>query len=79
MKLKVLDWAPKCPDLNPNEILWSIIDKKLASKPIYSKLTLQDRLQEEWNSIDRCLCLKLVDSMPDRIHRCLKANGGHFE
>ena len=47
MKLKVLDWAPKSPDLNPVEILWSILDKILASKPIYSKLALQDRLQQE--------------------------------
>ena len=29
MKLKVLDWAPKSPDLNPIEMLWSILDKKL--------------------------------------------------
>jgi len=78
MKLKVLDWAPKSPDLNPIEMLWSILDKKLASKPIYSKLALQDRLEEEWNNIDQNLCLKLVDSMPERIQNCLKAKGGHF-
>ena len=78
MKLKVLDWAPKSPDLNPVVILWSILDKNLASKPIYSKLALQDRLQQEWNNIDKSLCLKLIDSMPERIQRCLKDKGGHF-
>ena len=78
MKIKVLDWAPKSPDLNPVEILWSILDKNLASKPIYSKLALQDRLQQEWNNIDKSLCLKLIDSMPERIQRCPKAKGGHF-
>lgn len=30
LKLNVLDWAPKSPDLNPIEMLWSIIDKRLA-------------------------------------------------
>ena len=35
LKLNVLDWAPKSPDLNPIEMLWSILDKKLSSKSIY--------------------------------------------
>ena len=78
MNLKVLKWAPKSPDLNPMEMLWSTLDKNLASKSIYSKLTLQNRLQQEWNNIDKSLCLKLIDSMPERIQRCLKAKGGHF-
>lgn len=78
LKLNVLDWAPKSPDLNPIEMLWSILDKKLASKPIYSKQALKDRLQEEWNNIDQDLCIKLVESMPERIRKCLAAKGGHF-
>ena len=55
MKLKVLDWTPKSSDLNLVEMLWSILDKNLASKPIYSKLAVQDRLQQEWNNIDKSL------------------------
>lgn len=78
LKLNVLNWAPKSPDLNPIEMLWSILDKKLGSKPMYSKIALIDRLQEEWNLIDQDLCIKLVDSMPERIRKCLKAKGGHF-
>ena len=78
LKLRVLDWAPKSPDLNPIETLWSILDKRLATKPIYSKATLIDRLQEEWNNIDKDLCIKLVESMLERIHKCLKTKGGHF-
>ena len=44
-RLGVLDWAPKMPDLNPVEMLWSILDKKLTTKPCHSKATLIDRLQ----------------------------------
>ena len=63
LKLNVLEWAPKSPDLNPVEMLWSILDKKLATKPIYSKAALIERLQEEWNNIDKdLLCVKLVES-----------------
>ena len=78
MKLNVLDWPSKSSDLNPIEMLWSILDEKLASEPIYSKSALINRLQEEWNSIDQELCIKLVDSMPERIRKCLRAKGGHF-
>ena len=78
LKLRVLDWAPKSPDLNPVEMLWSILDKKLPTKPIYSKAALIDRLQEEWNNIDKDLCIKLIEAMPERIGKCLKVKGEHF-
>ena len=64
LKLGVLDYAPKSPDLNLVEILWSILDKKLITKPIYSKAALINRFEEEWNDIDKDLCIKLVESMP---------------
>ena len=78
LKLNVLELAPKSPDLNPVKMLWSILDKKLATKPIYWKAALIERLQEEWNNIDKDLCVKLVESMPEHIQKCLKAKGGHF-
>ena len=78
LKLNVLDWAPKSPDLNPVEMLWSILDERLASKPMFSKGALMDRLQEEWDRVDKDLCIKLVESMPERLRKCLRAKGGHF-
>ena len=78
LKLNVLERAPKSPDLNPVEMLWSILDKKLTTKPIYSKVALIERLREEWNNVDKDLCVKLVESMSERIQKCLKAKGGHF-
>ena len=78
LKVDVLDWAPERVDLNPMEMLWSILDKKFASKPIYSRAASIDRLQEEWNNLDQDSCIKLVESMLERIEKCLKAKGGHF-
>ena len=78
LKLDVLDWTPKRSDLSPIEMLWSILDKKFPSKTIYSRAALINRLQEEWNSIDRGSCIKLVESMPEGIRKCFKAKGGHF-
>ena len=35
-----------------------------------------DCLQEECNNIDQDLCIKLIESVPERIKKCLKAKGG---
>ena len=78
MKLNMFEWVAKSPDLNSVEMLWSIIDKRLAAKPIYTKEQLKERLKEEWNGIDQQLCLNLIDSMLNRIQKRLKAKGGHF-
>ena len=40
-KLKALDWPVKSPDLSPIEFVWSILDKKLMTTPIYNKATLR--------------------------------------
>ena len=78
VKLRMLNWALKSPDLNSVKILWSILDKKLTVKPIYSKMTLIARLQEEWNNIDKDLYIKLVESIPERMRKYLKAKGECF-
>ena len=79
LKLNVLKWPEKSPDLNPIEmLLCSILDKKLAAKPIYSIMELRQRLEDKWNGTRQLSCLNLIDSMPDRIQKCLKSKGGHF-
>ena len=78
LKLNALEWPAKSSHLNPVEMLCFILDKKLAAKPIYSIMELRQRLEEEWNGIRSLSCLNLIDSMPDRIQKCLKSKGGYF-
>ena len=47
IKLKVLDWPAKSPDLHPNELVWSILDKKLTTTPIYNEVTFRKQLEEK--------------------------------
>ena len=78
LKVDALEWAAKSPHLNPIEMLCSILDKKLAAKPIYSIMELRQRLEDEWNGINQLSCLNLIDLIPDRIPKCLKSKEGHF-
>ena len=78
LKLNVLEWPAKNPDLNPIEMLCSILDKKLAAKAIYSIMAFRQPLEEEWNGIRKLSCLNSIVSMPDRIQKCLKSKGGYF-
>ncbi len=64
--------------MNVVEELWSIIDKRLASKPVNNKAELEKRLQEESDKISITLWQSLVDSMSVRIEKCLKTKEGHF-
>ena len=78
IKLKVLDWFAKNTDLNPIELVWSILDKKLMTALICNKATLCKRLEETWIGHGIELCRRLVDSMPGRLKKCLLEEGGHF-
>ncbi|CAF1233989.1 unnamed protein product [Rotaria sordida] len=78
LKINMLEWPPNSPDLNVIEEIWGIIHKRLPLKSINTKEELQKRLQEEWDEISITLCQALVDCMPERIEKCLKAKGSHF-
>jgi len=74
-----LDWPAQSPDLNPIEHLWNEIDRRLRQLPdnITSAEDLWNKIQLMWSQMDTDFCLKLIDTMPQRIKDVLKANGGY--
>lgn len=77
--VKVLDWPSQSPDLNPIEHLWNEVDRRLRQLPgeISSMDDLWSKIQLVWNQIDTDFCIKLIDTMPQRIKDILRANGGY--
>lgn len=74
--VQVLDWPGNSPDLNPIENLWSIFKKKIAAYHPENVNDLNALILQIWNhEIDRELCEKLCNSMPDRIQAVLQARG----
>ena len=75
LDMRVLQWPPQSPDLNPIEDLWDVLKRKLSSyqNPPQGIYELRDRIKEKWNKISKDECIALIASMLRRIHAILKA------
>ncbi|GMF12663.1 unnamed protein product [Phytophthora lilii] len=75
--IQVLDWPSKSPDLNPIEILWSILSRKVYAngRQFDSVHDLKAALFDAWKDIPHALLLSLVESMPRRCVEVLAKNG----
>nr|KAF7394491.1 hypothetical protein H0235_017086 [Vespula pensylvanica] len=63
-QIKLLDWLPQCPDLNPIENLWSILDENMDKTGVTNKNNYFDALQPVWENLDLNYLYNLVRSMP---------------
>lgn len=63
--MNYMTWPPQSPDLNPIELLWEEMDRRVRLKGPTSKSHMWEILQESWNEIDPNTLRKLVEKMPD--------------
>ena len=62
--IKVLEWPPQSPDLNPIENLWGTIKRAVSARKPANKGDLWQIIQEEWYKITPDQCARLVASVP---------------
>jgi transposase len=74
-KIQVLQWPSSSPDLNPIEHLWDVLEDRVKKRQPRNKTDLGLYLVEEWNKIELSVLAKLVDSVPSRLHECIKMKG----
>ena len=77
--LSVLDWPSQSPDLNPIEHLWAELKRRLHSRE-EAPGSVEDlwlAMEEEWNGIGADFCVRLIDTMPQRVAAVLQARGGN--
>ena len=75
----VMKWPEQSSDLNPIEHLWHHFKKKLNKyeNTPHSLHELWERVEREWNAIDKSVCQGLIESMPRHVAAVLKAKGGY--
>jgi transposase len=77
-KVTVLKWPAQSPDLNPIENLWNEVDRRIRNRHKPSNRDeLWTTIEEEWENIEPEFCMKLIETMPQRIKDVLKAKGGY--
>lgn len=77
--LKIMTWPPQSPDLNPIELLWDELDRRVRIVAPTSKEQMWNVLLNEWNNIPVDTLQKLVQRMPRVVRAVLRARGGFFD
>lgn len=72
--LVVPGWPPNSPDLNPIEMLWSIIKVRLHAL-LEEQRDLATSVEALWNELDQDMIDRLVDSFKMRLQLVLEMNG----
>lgn len=78
-RIKLMEWPPQSPDLNPIENLWAILDNKVDKTDVTNKQTYFAALQKAWDDLDPQHLRNLVETMPKRLQLVIKAKGGHID
>ena len=76
--LHQMTWPPQSHDLNPIEIVWNELDRRVKEKQPTSAQYMWELLQDCWKIIPGDCLMKLVERMPG-VCKAVKAKGGYFE
>lgn len=68
-------WPSRSPDLSPIELLWNILQDKLALKKSKTIEELKTNLVYIWNRIPPELCKNLISQFDVRIRQIIKTDG----
>ena len=77
--LRQMTWPPQSPDLNPIEMVWGELDRRVKAKGPTSAKHLWELLQDCWKTISGDYLLKLIERMPRVCKAVIRAKGGYFE
>ena len=75
--IRTLKWPPFSPDVNPIENLWAILKSKIREKSYRTKDEFMEEIHRLWNNDPQLSshCLRLSDSMPNRVRQCIHSHG----
>jgi len=71
----IIEWSIQSPDLNPIENLWHDLKFAVHQRPPRSLTELEQFCSEEWASISQSMCVKLVDTYPNRLTAVIAVKG----
>ena len=78
LKRKNIDcvqWPARSPDLNPVEMLWAILKRKIADRGPIDSAQLREFVEAEIAKISKETISKLVNTFRRRLRACIKKKG----
>ena len=73
--VKLIDWPPYSPDLNPIENVWALMKRKISGRKFTSMNSLKNELYKIWADIEIETIEKIWMSIYDRIQDCIDSEG----
>lgn len=79
--ITIMDWPACSPDLNPIEHVWAIMKNRLEVLDTKDTESFKVAINKVWTDLweNKDMISNLINSMPGRIEKCLKAKGGSFK
>lgn len=74
-KIYLIKWPPCSPDLNPIEMIWGIMKKRLDHIMSSNLNDWKLKVMETWENLGHETLTKLIDSMTWRLKECIRLNG----
>ncbi|RWR99611.1 hypothetical protein B4U79_01338 [Dinothrombium tinctorium] len=73
--VRLITWPPGSTDLNPIEVLWAIIKRRIEAKNPSNVNDLKAEIEKIWEEMSTSTIKSLIDSMPARLQKCIELNG----
>jgi hypothetical protein len=78
--VRVVDgWPTKGDDINPIENVWAILDERLQKRKFKTPAGMKRAIREEWNNLEQSTIENLIESIPGRLRKVIKAKGGSIK
>ena len=74
------EWPPRSPDLSvPDFFLWGVIRNIVYEQESHTIEELKEKIKLACDNLNQDFIERACKSVPNRLHACINAEGGHFE
>ena len=73
-----MEWPSQSPGLNPIEVVWDELDRRMKAKQPTSETHLWELLQQCWEELFEQYLISIAERMPRVFSAVISAKGGYF-
>ena len=74
-----MEWPVQSPELNPIELVWDEMDRRVKAKQPTSATHLWELLQQCWEELSEQYLIFIGERMPQVCSAVTSAKGGYFD